>query len=202
MTEKVIKNQKTSLAVSNDIASLDLAQVKKEIKAILKADVFTKFSDLIAQYAKLTSLAFSAENQNQNQKMAFSDFKALLLGELITERIPYANVEKKTYMTLDSILNTAKKDAKFASTNATLVKQCKAIRNALDSFDTDSLFKKQAKGGKPKQNKVKDYKDTHKDTLNALIEHLAGGELDSIAKVLASLLDDAQRKALAEILLK
>lgn len=200
MTEKVIKNQKTSLTMSNDITSLDLAQVKKEIKAILKADVFTKFSDLIAQYAKLTSLAFSAENQNQ--KMAFSDFKALLLGELITERIPYANVEKKTYMTLDSILNTAKKDAKFASTNATLVKQCKAIRNALDSFDTDSLFKKQAKGGKPKQNKVKDYKDTHKDTLNALIEHLAGGELDSIAKVLANLLDDAQRKALAEILLK
>lgn len=200
MTEKVIKNQKTSLTMSNDITSLDLAQVKKEIKAILKADVFTKFSDLIAQYAKLTSLAFSAENQNQ--KMAYSDFKALLLGELITERIPYANVEKKTYMTLDSILNNAKKDAKFASTNATLVKQCKAIRNALDSFDTDSLFKKQAKGGKPKQNKVKDYKDTHKDTLNALIEHLAGGELDSIAKVLANLLDDAQRKALAEILLK
>lgn len=200
MTEKVIKTQKTSLAISNDITSLDLTQVKKEIQAILKADVFTKFNDLIAQYAKLTSLAFQAENAGQ--KMSFSDFKALLLSELVKERIPFSNVEKKTYMTLDSILNNAKKDVKFASDNTVLVKQCKAIRNALDSFDTDSLFKKQAKGGKTKQNKVKDYKDTHKETLSALIEHLAGGELDSIAKDLASLLDDAQRKTLAEILLK
>lgn len=200
MTEKVIKATKTSLAVSNDITSLDLAQVKKEIQAVLKADIFTKFNDLIAQYAKLTSLAFQAENNEQ--KMAFSDFKALLLSELVNERIPFSNVEKKVYMTLDSILNNAKKDATFLANNFALVKQCKAIRNALDSFDTDVLFKKQAKGGKPRKNKVKDYKDTHKETLTALIEHLAGGELDSIAKDLESLLDDAQRKSLAEILLK
>jgi len=193
---------KTTVKLSTDINSLSLDEVKKELKDLLKADVFTKFNDLVKQYATLTSLAFSAENAGQ--KMYYSDFKALLLAELSNERIPFANKEKQTYMTLDSIINTAKQDMQFNADNFMLVKQCKAIKTALGSFDTDSLFKKQAKGRKTSNSKsdLKDYKDTNRETLNALAEHLMGSELDAIAEDLKSLLDDAQIKKLAEILFK